>query len=720
MAAGDFDDDGDQDIAVATSTQLLLLSNDGDGLTFSQVGAIPVSISGGAQLVVAELNGDGIDDLLLVDGIQAERISFAGGALNSEGTWPHNAASPMPTSGDIDGDGDEDVVIFDAARYEVWRRSGANSFVTEGAAIGGPAAKLADVDGDGDLDGICCGGNGGNVLSIPLRTFASPFRISLNDGQGRFAPAFLIPGVGSDEIAGARDVDLDGDVDLIGGRAIYYASGPITGYGMGACAAPSAGAVFDLEGDGDPDLDTSLAGTRRNDGAGGFSSFQNLKAALPTGESYVGPGYPGDWDGDGSVELIVEHHVAGVFSGMRWLEERGGHWYDVGPAAVPGLRFHSSGDMSADAAIAVDLDDDGWLDLVTRSRSGAYQSQVWLGNGATLVQGPQYAGEVVVAAADLDGNGLCDLVVSDGSVRIRWGQAQGFSPSADLVAPFLTPNFNDPGIFDPHQDSVVLLDHWQDGRPELTLWRRGPAIDRLYTVSWVPQIQAMSYSTSGYFGASVELSSSVSGPRRVFSGQYHESGDFVALTPCPDVTDGVFLRRMDVVGLAGRAQLVMSPEAFADVDGDGDDDAFANGMIIANRQDGGRGDRLQYGAGTAGGDGIVPTLGIDGPLRAGESTTIRLRGGLGGAPFFYIGGVAPADIDFGLGLRLHVQSPVEVFRGILGGPAGLPGAGQFDLNLPPLPAALIGVGLYGQFSVLDSAGPFGIATSNGMKTTFAL
>ena len=56
--------------------------------------------------------------------------------------------------------------------------------------IGGPATHLIDVDGDGDLDGLCCGGGSGPYPNEG----SSTFQVALNDGAGVFAPAFPIAG----------------------------------------------------------------------------------------------------------------------------------------------------------------------------------------------------------------------------------------------------------------------------------------------------------------------------------------------------------------------------------------------------------------------------------------------------------------------------------------------------------------------------------------------
>ncbi|MEZ6165377.1 MAG: FG-GAP-like repeat-containing protein [Phycisphaerales bacterium] len=113
-------------------------------------------------------------------------------------------------AGDVDGDGDNDIVLAGVSTDEVYvLRTGRND------SIGTPVAystgdepyalKLADLDSDGDLD-----------LAVLNRGFdpatGSKVRVMLNNGNGSYAPAGLYP-VGF-RPAGLRVADLDGDGDI--------------------------------------------------------------------------------------------------------------------------------------------------------------------------------------------------------------------------------------------------------------------------------------------------------------------------------------------------------------------------------------------------------------------------------------------------------------------------------------------------------------------------
>ncbi|MCK5943842.1 MAG: VCBS repeat-containing protein, partial [Planctomycetes bacterium] len=230
ITKGDFDGDGLVDIAVAdpngSNTRLFVFF--GDGNWTDATVPVPMAQDVPVQLRASELDGQPGDELLL-----CSRSSFAANAYTvvngqlvhqQQFTTTINIVSATPwlwAGGDIDQDGDADLVVFkpayanlQPAAYQVFRRVGPASFVPEPVQSGGPAEYLADIDGDGDLDGVCCGGGGGGGPNYqwPKLDFASTFEIALNDGTGVFAPSFSFPGAGSESLAGVADLDGDGDL----------------------------------------------------------------------------------------------------------------------------------------------------------------------------------------------------------------------------------------------------------------------------------------------------------------------------------------------------------------------------------------------------------------------------------------------------------------------------------------------------------------------------
>ena len=164
--------------------------------------AISHSQNGFAGAIAVARRSDGSHVVLAVDGAGGAfpiAISAGGNQVNALPAFQVTARLNDPASGDIDGDGDVDVVLFGMpdgsnGAFQVIRQA-PTGFLVEASTAGGPATGLADVDGEGDLDGVCGGGGGGG--SPPLSNHrVSNFEIAINDGSGHFAPSFMIAGMG--------------------------------------------------------------------------------------------------------------------------------------------------------------------------------------------------------------------------------------------------------------------------------------------------------------------------------------------------------------------------------------------------------------------------------------------------------------------------------------------------------------------------------------------
>ncbi len=130
-------------------------------------------------------------------------------------------------SGDVDGDGDFDLVIAHGGGSDtiVARNNGAGSFTQDPQPIQPPGSgfgqgmNLGDVDGDGDLDLVV--GRGGMPYAGGHPTVANV--IAINDGAGNFTDESSARwddgGTMADfgaENGKLADIDYDGDLDFIG------------------------------------------------------------------------------------------------------------------------------------------------------------------------------------------------------------------------------------------------------------------------------------------------------------------------------------------------------------------------------------------------------------------------------------------------------------------------------------------------------------------------
>jgi hypothetical protein len=281
--------------------------------------------------------------------------------------------------GDLDGDGDLDVLIpafSEQDSDEVWFNDGHATFTQSGQSLGTASqgqVALGDLDGDGDLD----------VLFNDMYPLAgSPGQVWLNDGTGVLTTT------------GQRLEDSDTYENVLG----------------------------DLDGDGDLDAfaaDGSLGANYPNqvwlnDGAGVFTSpYPGLGDSCSTGAAL------GDLDGDGDLDAFVVNY--GDQPDEVWLNDGSGRFADSGQ------RLESAHSWDVELG---DLDGDGDLDAfvangdATSVEAGVEPSRVWLNDGAGRFTGSLQrlgdAASLSVALGDLDGDGDLDALAANAHAGLYW------------------------------------------------------------------------------------------------------------------------------------------------------------------------------------------------------------------------------------------------------------------------------------------------------------
>jgi VCBS repeat protein len=305
-ALADLDGDHDVDVLVPMvySEVIGVFSNTGDGSLVEAPG-----VEGGHPFQVApgDFDGDDDQDLAVIDDWDVTTLVLR----SNKGNLAFDAPADLPTAGrpvslatgDLDADGKLDLVVAnDFADISILLNQGAGSFATPANyAIGERvnfAAPVGDLDDDGDVDLVALDLVGGYVLS--------------NEGDGSFMPARKIRGLGGNNYSAASaDLDADGDLDLA--LAVGFSGiSVVLNDGSGSFSQPAtyswAGApdwmvVGDLDADGDVDL--SMA-----------SDQGTLSVLLNSGEATfplaVEPGFErlsflkgGDLDGNGKLDLVA-------------------------------------------------------------------------------------------------------------------------------------------------------------------------------------------------------------------------------------------------------------------------------------------------------------------------------------------------------------------------------------------------------------------------------
>ena len=247
------------------------------------------------------------------------RFAFVGRA-----TIPLRAPRHL-VSGDLDGDGAEDVIATGLrGTWVIWndgeRTLGEPSQI---ASTGGPAA-IGDWNADGQLDVAVV------VSASRCPTRRQSLQVHVQNGPRRFrrhAERWFALGRVDDLQAADVDGDLAADLFVASSEGVFL----IRGHGDGSFSTAEwifpAGcglAVADFDRDGVPDLaiaaadDDAAGAVLVNDGAGGFQTLQRFPV-----RGLVGELVPVDLDGDGNTDLasgaghVLWNDGSGLFEAAR-------------------------------------------------------------------------------------------------------------------------------------------------------------------------------------------------------------------------------------------------------------------------------------------------------------------------------------------------------------------------------------------------------------------
>ena len=405
------------------------------------------------------INDDHQDQLLINDGF-TDNIHWDDGdprvgpgvfAFNTHYGHPEEIASVNEmVTGDIDGDGDPDIIKsnWKWSQLRVLVNQGNGTFQDESAARmpadypGTTRAlyngmKLDDMDGDGDLDLVTTGYRGCDWNDS---TATNRARLFLNDGDGNFTDVTEgnIPSWSDDSIkwVDTGDINGDGKKDIIyAGCSNCYCYSPryrvlinggdpfntggvyffnVTGTWLTVTYDyPNAGSLWDLDLDGKLDLYMGRGGGGYqnrlyfNNGA----TFQEVTGThLPSISDDTYKTWVDDFDGDGDLDLYSTNWG----QDRMYLQELNHTFSDVTTSNVPTIS-----DQTRDAVFG-DFDGDGMPDVFVVNDD--QKNAVYLNQGTgKMVDMPDNLpwdddwGRSAVTA-DFDGDGDLDVYVGTTSL----------------------------------------------------------------------------------------------------------------------------------------------------------------------------------------------------------------------------------------------------------------------------------------------------------------
>ncbi len=395
---------------------------------------LPTIDDASTAIAQGDVDGDGDVDLILANRNSQDRLYLNDGAgVFSDGTatrMPVAAHSTLAVAlGDLDSDGDLDVVFASDGQNRLLVNDGSGTFTDVTAArLPGDRDKtkaiaLADFDGDGDLD-LALGNDAGRQD-----------RLYLNDGTGRYSDATTtwMPTESDDTPAvAAADLDADGDLDLVLGGAtrpvrLYINNGNRTFVDTTSGRVPnlsqwwpyvSSFAIGDVDQDADLDLVIGSFCQTMLLLNNGTATFTDATATLlPGGRTWLTSAVLlGDIDGDRDLDLFLATAESSGRGQDQLLINQGPSGYTDGTSLLP------FDDAATASAVFADVDADGDLDLAAANGIGLNQLNINDGTGRFFdATAPRldrlFDTTLSLATADMDGDGDLDIVFGNDTYK---------------------------------------------------------------------------------------------------------------------------------------------------------------------------------------------------------------------------------------------------------------------------------------------------------------
>ncbi len=390
VAAGDFNGDGNLDLAVLEPAGLEVFTADGAGGFRKTFTADAGNAPGG--LTVADVNGDGNPDLLVGNAFGDVLVLLG----NGDGTFlPYRRADRKVTLAvaDLTGQGRQDVVLADESLDRVTVQYATGQRFTQGQSDGvlAPSAvRLADVNGDGIPDLLVANGGGNDVLVYlglgdgqfgPARPFpvgTDPVGITIQDLNGDGIPDLVVANQGSNDVSVLFGQGRGPDWTLTNGPRLGLFDSSSGQFGVG----PVSTTLADFTGDGIPDL---LVTNSQSD---------NVFVLPGTGNGFFAAQSPFVLTTGSDPQQAIVGNFAGHPGRDLAVIDSGSNEVMLFPDFGPG-RTIPTGGQGPQAALAGDFNGDGFTDLViANNASGQVALLLGSADGPALAQETSDPGEL--------------------------------------------------------------------------------------------------------------------------------------------------------------------------------------------------------------------------------------------------------------------------------------------------------------------------------------